>query len=295
MTGRGNRAFATFMAVCAAAFVLVGMGACMLLGIVGYRVQRDGFSALTSDGNDVRPALVFLVIVAAGTIAGLWSLRRQWQATRRLQVRVEERRVAPSPKLLEAAARVDVAGQVDLVDASEPFSFTHGLGRARIVVSRGLAESLADDELDAVLEHERYHVRNLDPLKVFLTRLLAPMLFFLPSLLELRARYIADRELAADRRALRRHGQRPLAGALSKVIGSPAWVQLSPAAALGGGEALEARVSQLETGEPPSAPRFSRPAVVLSAIGGSVLLAAFSASVFAFGGPAALARLCGGG
>jgi beta-lactamase regulating signal transducer with metallopeptidase domain len=295
MTGRGNRAFAAFISACAAAFVLIGMGACMLLGVVGYRVQRDGFSALTANGNDVRPALVFLLIVAAGTVAGLWSLGRQWRATRRLQVRVEELRITPSSKLLEAAAQVGVAGQVHIVDASEPFSFTHGLSAARIVLSRGLAESLTDDELVAVLEHEHYHVRNRDPLKVFLTRLLAPMLFFLPTLRELRARYIADRELAADRRALRRHGQRPLAGALHKVVGSPAWVQLSPAAALGGGEALEARVSQLETGQPPKAPRFSRAAIVLSGLGAGVLLATFSASVFAFGGPAALARLCSGG
>ncbi len=250
MVGRGNRAFAAFIAVCTVAFVLVGMGACVLLGIVGYRVQRDGFAALTADGNDVRPALLFLVIVAAGTVAGSWSVRRQWQATRRLRARVEELRGAPSPKLVEAAARVGVVGRVDLVEVSEPFSFTHGLGAARIVVSRGLAASLSDAELVAVLEHERYHVRNRDPLKVFVTRLLAPMLFFLPALRELRVRYIADRELAADRRALRRHGRRPLAGALYKVVGTPAWVQLSPAAALGGGDALEARVTQLETGNP---------------------------------------------
>jgi len=290
-----NRAFTAFLLVCAAAFGLLGMGACVLLGIVGYRVQREGFVALTSDGNDVRPALLFLVVVVAGMVAGLWSLRKQWQATRRLQHRVEELRVAASPELLETAARVGVAGRIDLVDTAERFSFTHGLGQARIVMSRGLAESLDDAELAAVLEHERYHVRNLDPLKVFVTRLLAPMLFFLPALRELRTRYVADRELAADRRALHRHGRRPVAGALYKVAGSPAWVQLSPAAALGGGEALEARVRQLETGEPPAPPRFSRPAVVLSAFGGTVVLGTVFASVFAFGGPSALARLCNGG
>jgi beta-lactamase regulating signal transducer with metallopeptidase domain len=294
VVGRANRAFGTFIAVCAAALVLVGMGACALLGIVGYRVQQDGFAALTADGNDVRPALGFLVIVAAGTVAALWSLRKQLQATRRLQARVEGLRIAPSPELMAAAQRIRVAHRVDLVDVSEPFSFTHGLSSPRIVVSRGLAESLSDGELDAVLEHERYHVRNLDPLKVFVTRLLAPLLFFLPALRELRARYLSDRELAADRRALRRHGQRPLAGAIYKVVGNPTWVQLSPAAALGGGDALDARVRQLETGEPPRAPRFSRSSVVLSALGASVLVLAFSASLFAFGGPSALARICSG-
>src|SRR6478672_10137934 len=33
----------------------------------------------------------------------------------------------------------------------------------RVAVSRGLLEGVSDDELRAVLEHERYHVCNLDP------------------------------------------------------------------------------------------------------------------------------------
>lgn len=287
-----NRTFAAFMAVFAAALVLVGTAACVLLGIVGYRVQQEGFTALTTGGNDVRPALVFLGILAIGDLAALWSFRRQWSATRRLHELVEELRVVPTPELLDAAEHVGVMSRVDLVEMSEPFSFSYGLGATRIAVSRGLADSLSPDELVSVLEHERYHVRNLDPLKVFVTRLLTPMLYFLPVLRELRSRYAVDRELAADRRALRRHGRRPLAGALAKVVGSPAWVQWGPAAALGGGEGLEARVRQLETGAPPSAPGYSRAAIAFSALAVTALLVAFSASVFAFGGPSALARLC---
>jgi hypothetical protein len=292
--GRGNRAFAAFIGVCAVALLLIGMGACVLLAIVGYRVQQDGFAALTAGGNDVRPALVFLVIVAAGAVAGLCSLWRQWQATGLLQSRIEELQLPVPSRLAEIADSARVAGRVDLVDAAEPFSFTHGLGAARIVVSRGLAESLTDAELAAVIEHERYHVRHLDPLKVFVTRLLAPTLFFLPALRDLRGRYVADRELAADRRALRRHGTRPLAGALLKVVGSPVWAELTPAAAIGGDDALDARVSQLESGEPPPAPRWSRWSLATSAAGATVLLGVLATSVFAFGGPSALSRLCSG-
>jgi Zn-dependent protease with chaperone function len=291
---RGNRAFAMFLGLCLAAFVGIGLAACALVCIVGYRVQRDGFATLTDGGNDVRPALAFLGLVAGGTLAGLWSLRRQWSATRRLQASIEELRLAPRPELLEAARRIGVSGRVDLLNAGESFSFTYGLAKPRIAVSRGLAESLSDEELDAVLEHERYHVRNLDPLKLFVARMLAPTLFFVPVLRELRSRYVAARELAADRRVLHRQGRRPLAGALYKVAGSPAWVQLTPAAAIGGGEALDARVRQLETGVAPTAPPFSRSIVLFSALGAMALFGVFLVSLFAFGGPAALARLCNG-
>lgn len=291
---RPNSAFAAFLAVSFGAFVLLGLAACCLLGIIGYRLQQDGVSALTVAGNDVRPAVAFLAVVAAGALAGLWSLRKQWAATRRLHQRVEGLRLAPSPELAAAAAEVGLAGQVDLIDAAEPESFTYGLGERRVAVSRALVESLTDAELIAVLEHELYHVRNHDPLKVFVTRLLAPTLFFLPALRELRSSYVAGRELAADRRALRQQGARSLAGALYKVVGSPAWVQLTPAAAIGGGEALDARVHQLDTGEAPRAPRLSRFAIASSAGGVLALLSAFVVSTFAFGGPAALARLCSG-
>ena len=291
---RPNRAFATFMTASIVAFVMLGMGVCVLYGIVGYRVQQDGVDALTVGGNDVRPALAFLAVVAAGLLAGIWSLRRQLLANRRLRQRVEALRLAPSPRLRDIAQRVGLADRTDLVDAAEPFSFTYGLGEPRVVVSLGLATSLSDAELEAVLEHERYHVRHHDPSKAFATGLLAPTLFFLPALRGLRTRYIAARELAADRRALRKHGRQPLAGALYKVVGSPTWVQLSPAAAIGGGDALDARVHQLETGAAPVAPRLSRLAVLVSAASACALAAGFLVSVFAFGGPSALARLCGG-
>ncbi|MBA2327111.1 MAG: M56 family metallopeptidase [Actinobacteria bacterium] len=291
---RGNRAFTTFLAVCFATFVALGFGACILICIVAFRVHRQGFGALTAGGNDVRPALVFLALVAAGALAGLWSLRTQWLATRRLTRRVEALSIPMRPDLAHGCERCGLAGRVDLVEAAEPFSFTYGIVPSRIAVSRGLVEAMSASELDAVLEHEHYHLRNRDPLKVLLTRSLTPALFFLPALREFRTRYVTGRELAADRRALRRHGQRSLAGALYKVVAGPTWVELAPAAAIGGGDALDARVTQLETGSEPSAPPLSRRAMILSGVGTAALLSSFLASLYAFGGPSALARLCGG-
>jgi Zn-dependent protease with chaperone function len=289
-----NRAFLALLVMGVTALVAIGLAACAVVAILAYRVGQDGTGVLTAEGAGVRPALVFLALVGAGAVSGLWALVVQVRATRALAARVGQASRALPPAVAEAAARAGMAGRVQLVDAPEAFSFTHGLGLPRVVVSRGLLSSLDPGELDAVLAHERYHVAQRDPLKVLLARTLAPTLFFLPALADLRARYMAGRELAADRRALGRCGRPALAGALYKVVAGPAWVQLGPAAAIGGSDGLDQRVHQLETGQE-LPPALSRRAVGLSAVGAGLLGWSAIASVLAFGGPAEMARrLCTG-
>src|SRR2546429_7914322 len=105
--------------------------------------------------------------------------------------------------------------------------------RPAVAGSRGMLESVSPDELAAVLDHERYHVANYDPLKVVLARSLPDSLFFLPVLGELRGRYVAGRELAADRRAVQKSGASSLARGLFKVISGPTGGDLRAAAAIG--------------------------------------------------------------
>jgi beta-lactamase regulating signal transducer with metallopeptidase domain len=162
-------------------------------------------------------------------------------------------------------------------------------------VSRGLCESVSPGELDAVLEHERYHVHNLDPLKVLLSRSLPAAFFYLPILRDLHVRYMAGRELAADRRAVVKCGTRPLAAALFKVVRGPGWPELSTAAAIGGPELLDVRISQLERGAEPALARFTAARSLLSLLGLAALAASFTASIALAGGPAAVADQTGMG
>jgi Zn-dependent protease with chaperone function len=66
-------------------------------------------------------------------------------------------------------------------DAADSFSFVYGVMTPRVAVSRGLLERATGDELRAVLEHERYHVRNIDPLKAAIVRVLSEALFHSPA------------------------------------------------------------------------------------------------------------------
>jgi beta-lactamase regulating signal transducer with metallopeptidase domain len=292
---RANRSFAGLAAVSTLAGMLAVCGAvgCVLIALLVSRLADDGFSVFSDEPGAIWPALAFIGIVGAGAVLGLLSLRRQIQASRALARRVDTLELPLSVELRDAASRAGLTGRVKLVDSDEPFSFAYGALSPRVAVSRGLAAAAETQELDAVLSHERYHVRNLDPLKVMLSRALPKSFYYVPLLGGLHTRYVAARELAADRRAVAMYGREPLAGALYKVLSGPAWPELRAAAAIGGPEQLEARLLQLERGSEPPLSGPTRRTVALSLLGAATLTALFVVAVAGFGGPSAIADLTG--
>ncbi len=284
-----NRSFAALFgaSLMAGMFILCGAIGCVLVGLVVAEVATAGIESLSEGGRWT--AAVFVAVVGAGAVVGLCSFARQLSASRRLARRVSELSVPVDARVKAAADRVGMPCDVALVDCKESFSFAYGALTPRVVISRGLLEQASEDELAAVLEHERYHVRNLDPLKVLFARALPPTFFYLPALRLLEQRYVAGRELAADRLALRRCGLEPLAGALFKVVRGPQWPELGVAAAIGGPELLDVRITQLETGAEPRLAPISPGRAGATVAGGLVLTGLFVVSVASFGGLAAVA------
>lgn len=91
----------------------------------------------------------------------------------------------------------------------------------RILLGADLLELLDDDELRAVVLHERAHQRGLDPLRAAVDRVVHRALP-VARLQEVAARQAAQREIRADRAALRRGAsRRALAAALLKVPAAP--------------------------------------------------------------------------
>lgn len=292
-----NRSFLALMvlALLLGMYVLCGAVGSVLVPLVLARVSREGIAGLLGSGGFLLPVLVFIVLVALGLAFGARSVRRQIVASSRLARRVRRLTLEVSDELEPLASEVGLGGRVVLLDAPERFSFVYGVLTPRVAVSRGLLEGVSDEELRAVLEHERYHVCNLDPLKVVLVQALSAAFFFLPALDALRARYLAGRELAADRRAMKACGRRPLVGALLKVVRGPDWSELEGVAAIGGPELLDVRVAQLESGIQPKLATLSITRATVSLVGAALFASTFLASVFSFGGPAAVYRATGSG
>ncbi|GIW07492.1 MAG: hypothetical protein KatS3mg060_2297 [Dehalococcoidia bacterium] len=146
------------------------------------------------------------------------------------------------------ARRLGLQNRLDLVELDAPLAFCYGYLRPRVLVSTGLLKRLAGPELEALLLHEREHLRQRDPLKVALGRLLASALFFVPIVGALYHRYLVEKELAADGAAIAERGDpTDLSAALVRLVEGGGLRQSVPG--IGAGEALEARIDAL-LGEP---------------------------------------------
>jgi len=294
---RANRSFLAFVSVASlfGATVLCGAIGGVLVPLSLARMSHGGLAGLWSDPGSLPALLLFFVLIAVGLGLGTRALVQQAVASRTLSCRVSALATAAPEALAQTARQTGLAGRVVLVDAADSFSFVYGLMTPRVVVSRGLLERATGEELRAVLEHEGYHVRNIDPLKAAIVRVFSEALFFIPALDSLRARYVAGRELAADRRAVALCGRRPLAGALLKVVRGPDWSEQAGAAEISSPELLSVRIIQLETGFEPKPEALDAERVVLSLGCVTLFAVVFLVSVSRLGGASALYHATGTG
>jgi Zn-dependent protease with chaperone function len=277
---------------------LVGISATLaaypVCGFIAYvLVPLLGFSpgALAHLGPVCLLPVVALTVLV-GTSAGLAArtLGRQISASRRLSRRVRSLALPPPPVLSVAAKATGLDGRVTVLDSPEQFSFVYGILVPRVAIGRGFLESLTAEELRAALEHERYHVRHLDPLRALLGKALTEAFFLLPSLEVLRLRYEAGRELAADRRAERVGGRRALLGALLKALEEPGREPVISVSLADPG-LLDARISRLETGRAPALASVGIQSLLSSALGACSFLLLLIAAVVGLGGSSALAGM----
>jgi beta-lactamase regulating signal transducer with metallopeptidase domain len=236
------------------------------------------------------PAVVLIALVGTSIGLALRTLGSQMSASRRLSRRVRDLALSPPPELSAAARAAGLDGRVVLLDSPQRFSFVYGILVPRVAIGRGFLESLTAEELRAALEHERYHVRHLDPLRALLGKALTEAFFLLPSLEVLRLRYEAGRELAADRRAERIGGRRALLGALLKALDEPGREPVV-SVSLADPALLDARISRLETGRAPALESVGIQSLITSVLGVCSFLSLLIAAVVGLGGTSALASM----
>ncbi len=186
-----------------------------------------------------------IVLPLAGASAAVWMGRFIW----RLAAVNREVRALPDSEELPAAlaaamTRTGVEAGVRCVAADVPTAVCVGALRPRILVSEGLVNQLGAAELDAVLLHEREHVRRFEPLVRAIHDSASEVFFYVPLVRWWSRRRLEESELRADRVALERLGPKPVAAALWALSTSTA---LPAAAAFAG--AAELRIAQL-LGEP---------------------------------------------
>ena len=228
------------------------------------------------DTADVVAAIVLLLAVC-GIALGLVTLFRQLVATAILIRRLVAQKIA-LPWSVEVAARgLDLDGQIDVVMDERPFSFCYWFLRPRICLSTALVERLDQDELRAVLYHERYHLRQRDPLRQIVARYFAAGLYVVPVVDELLSFHTLQKEIEADQEAVRASGDvRSLASALYKLLPDADDVSLGLLVPVSPLSVTEARIDQLVAGRPLSL-ALSPVSIVLS--GGALVAAAVLVAV----------------
>jgi beta-lactamase regulating signal transducer with metallopeptidase domain len=103
--------------------------------------------------------------------------------------------------------------------------------------------------MEAVLLHERSHLRRRDPLRLVVARYFAAGLYVVPVVEDLVEYYTLEKELEADQDALSALGDvRPLARALYKVLPDADRVDLGLLTPVGSLSVTEARIDQLVSG-----------------------------------------------
>src|SRR5207253_9513900 len=202
------------------------------------------------DTADIVAALV-LLLALCGISLGLLTLFRQLAATALLIRTLVAQKVALPPSLLAAADGLHLEGRIDLVADERPFSFCYWFVRPRICLSTALVERLDSDELRAVLHHERYHLRQRDPLRQVVARYFAAGLYVVPVVDELLTFHTLQKEIEADQEAVRASGGvRSLASALYKLLPDADDVSLGLLVPVSSLSVTEARIDQLVAGQP---------------------------------------------
>lgn len=147
---------------------------------------------------------VFHIVILAGGLYAAWDRLRAWLAMRDTLALLEQRAPAPGDRFWIAASAAGIdPHRIRVVDALPNPAFTVGLLTPRVYLSAELAHCLTSEQLEAVVAHEAAHVARRDPLRIFLLRLLACTVFWLPALRRLAEDMNDEAEIRADDAAVR--------------------------------------------------------------------------------------------
>ncbi len=125
-------------------------------------------------------------------------------------------------KMEKTAQQLGLKGRVHLLDFQDNICFCSGFVSPQIYISQGIVKRLSSTELEALLLHEKSHMKSHDPLKIFLGELIVSSLLFMPVLKGLFQRYLIRKEIAADQEAISHQGNhRGIVGTLQKLLQNP--------------------------------------------------------------------------
>lgn len=202
------------------------------------------FANWNVSGNEVASRLAGSLVNGLAWLLvafGLFFLVRLVVATVRLERGLVPYLSPPSPRLARAVAHIGRRSKINgdqFYECPIPMTYSSvlGLSRTRCILSKELAASATDEELNAIVAHEATHLRFRDVEATFLVSILNCLFFYLRPVRLLARRWREETELACDAAAVKVVGD-PLAmaTAILRVSSAPIGSHMSsplPAVAL---------------------------------------------------------------
>ncbi|MGH2618936.1 MAG: M56 family metallopeptidase [Thermomicrobiales bacterium] len=190
------------------------------------------------------PPLPFALLFSLAGLAivnGVAVATRLLVRTLRVNRRLERMSDPLPPRLVHAARSLGLEDRLTYLNVPGMLACCYGLVRPRVAVTADLLARLDDQELLAILAHERHHLRHRDPARYLALHALAAAAFMFPVASVLRHRLETRVELAADRAALAVTSRGALAGALLSALSGPR----APVVGAAGLSATAARIAHL--------------------------------------------------
>ncbi|MCL5797384.1 MAG: M48 family metalloprotease [Patescibacteria group bacterium] len=176
---------------------------------------------------------------------GLISLLVQLIKTYMLLRKIVPKKIPLTLTLQNIANSLGLANNIQLIEDKNVYSFCYGFFKPKIIITSSLVSSLTEKELEAVLIHERAHIKNRDPLKILVGKTISSTFFFLPIFRELHQNMEATNELIADYwTAEAQKDTKFLRSALRKIIAQPQ-ITFATVPAISHPDHIEIRVRQL--------------------------------------------------
>ena len=113
---------------------------------------------------------------------------------------------------------LDLSNELFLVNDQKVFAYCLGIRKPKIYISTELVKKMTRKELKAILLHEKYHLENKDPLIMLFVTTVQHLFPFFPFISDLIRNYRIDREILADKEAIKLLGAAPLISTLKKLL-----------------------------------------------------------------------------
>lgn len=129
-------------------------------------------------------------------------------------------RYTSHPKYIgELAKKYKLENKIVMYKSAQPAAFCLGIVRPKIYISSDMIKLLNENEMEAVILHEMYHLNYKNNLMLFIFNIFSYILFFFPFIKDLKRQYEIHEEIQADKLAYTYlKAKAPLVTSLKKLL-----------------------------------------------------------------------------